>query len=194
MALASAEILDTLRLTLRSPRQAARVVMGWPLALGERWAILAVMAVASTLSATVFVTLAPESADPAMTMILANPVVFAAIQFGGLAVMSGLIFAVGRQFGGIGSFAEVLAIVGWIQVILFTLQLAQVVALILLPPLAVLIGLASLALTLWLLPCFIAELHGFRSAFLTFIGMVAAMFALVVLLSLILIFGFGVGS
>ena len=150
--------------------------------------------VAPTLSATVFVTLAPESADPAMTMILANPVVFAAMQFGGLAVMSGLIFAVGRQFGGIGSFAGVLAIVGWIQVILFTLQLAQVVALILLPPLAVLIGLASLALSLWLLPCFIAELHGFRSAFLTFIGMVAAMFALLVLLSLILIFGFGVGS
>ena len=194
MALASADIISTLRLTLRSPRQAARVVMGWPLALGERWAILAVMAVASTLSATVFVTLAPESADPAMTMILANPVVFAAMQFGGLAVMSGLIFAVGRRFGGIGSFSEVLAIVGWIQVILFTLQLAQVVALILLPPLAVLIGLASLALSLWLLPCFIAELHGFRSAFLTFIGMVAAMFALVVLLSLILIFGFGVGS
>lgn len=194
MALASADIISTLRLTLRSPRQAARVVMGWPLALGERWAILAVMAVASTLSATVFVTLAPESADPAMTMILADPIIFAAMQFGGLALMAGLIFVIGRRFGGIGSFAEVLAIVGWIQVILFTLQLAQVVALILLPPLAVLIGLASLALSLWLLPCFIAELHGFRSAFLTFIGMVAAMFALVVLLSLILIFGFGVGS
>lgn len=194
MALAGAAIINTLRLTLRSPRQAARVVMGWPLALGERWTILALMAVASTLSATVFVTLAPESADPAMTMILANPVIFAAMQFGGLAVMAGLIFAVGRQFGGIGSFAEGLAIVGWIQVILFTLQLAQIVALILLPPLAVLIGLASLALTLWLLPSFIAELHGFRSAILTFLGMVAAMFALVVVLSLILIFVFGLGA
>ena len=194
MAMAGSDIINAMRLTLREPRRAARVVIGWPLSTGERWTILALMAVGSTLSAELFVTLSPESAEPAMMVILANPFVFAAMQFGGLAVMASLIFAVGRQFGGLGSFAGALSIMGLIQAVLFVLQLAQIIALAILPPLAVVIGLASLVLTLVLMPNFIAELHGFRSAFLTFLGMIGAMVGLVVVLSLILIFVFGVGA
>ena len=194
MAMAGSYIIDAMRLTLREPRRAARVVIGWPLSTGERWTILALMAVGSTLSAELFVTLSPESAEPAMMVILANPFVFAAMQFGGLAVMASLIFAVGRQFGGLGSFAGALSIMGLIQAVLFVLQLAQIIALAILPPLAVVIGLASLVLTLVLMPNLIAELHGFRSAFLTFLGMIGAMVGLVVVLSLILIFVFGVGA
>ena len=194
MAMAGSDIINAMRLTLREPRRAARVVIGWPLSTGERWTILALMAVGSTLSAELFVTLSPENAEPAMIVILANPVVFAAMQFGGLAVMASLIFAVGRQFGGLGSFAGALSIMGLIQAVLFVLQLAQIIALAILPPLAVVIGLASLVLTLVLMPNLIAELHGFRSAFLTFLGMIGAMVGLVVVLSLILIFVFGVGA
>lgn len=193
MAMTLQDITSTLRLTLRQPRQAARVVIGWPLSPGERWTVLALMAVASTLSAEVFVALAPEGADPAMAMLLGNPVAFAAMQFGGLALMAGLIFAVGRQFGGTGGFAGGLAILGWLQVILFALQLAQIIAMAVLPPLAVVIGLASLVLTLWLMPNFIAELHGFRSAFKTFLGMMGSMVGLVLALSFVLVFVFGVG-
>ena len=193
MAMTLQDITSTLRLTLRQPRQAARVVIGWPLSSGERWTVLALMAVASTLSAEVFVALAPEGADPAMAMLLGNPVAFAAMQFGGLALMAGLIFAVGRRFGGTGGFADGLAILGWLQVILVALQLAQIIAMAVLPQLAVVIGLASLMLTLWLMPNFIAELHGFRSAFKTFLGMMGSMVGLVLALSFVLVFVFGVG-
>ena len=193
MAMTLQDITSTLRLTLRQPRQAARVVIGWPLSPGERWTVLALMAVASTLSAEVFVALAPEGADPAMAMLLGNPVAFAAMQFGGLALMAGLIFAVGRRFGGTGGFADGLAILGWLQVILVALQLAQIIAMAVLPQLAVVIGLASLMLTLWLMPNFIAELHGFRSAFKTFLGMMGSMVGLVLALSFVLVFVFGVG-
>ena len=194
MAMTSRDILLILRLTLRQPRHAARVVIGWPLSMGERWGILALLALGSTLSAEVFVALAPEAADPAMTLVLANPVIFAALQFGGLVLMAGLIFGIGRQFGGSGSFVGGLAILGWMQAILLGLQLAQIVALVILPPLAVVIGLASLGLSLWLMPSFIAELHGFRSAFKTFLGMIGASVGLVVALSVVLVVVFGVGG
>ena len=193
MAMTLQDITSTLRLTLRQPRQAARVVIGWPLSPGERWTVLALMAVASTLSAEVFVALTPEGVDPTMAMLLGNPVAFAAMQFGGLALMAGLIFAVGRRFGGTGGFADGLAILGWLQVILVALQLAQIIAMAVLPQLAVVIGLASLMLTLWLMPNFIAELHGFRSAFKTFLGMMGSMVGLVLALSFVLVFVFGVG-
>ena len=191
--MAGPDLIATFGLTLRQPRQAARRVIGWPLASGERWAILALMAVGSTLSAEVFVALAPDSCDPSMALILGIPFAFAALQLAGLAVMTGLIVTLGRQFGGTGSFHGGLAIMGWMQAILLVLQMAQVLALVLVPSLAVVIGLGSLVLTLWLMPNFIAELHGFRSAFLTLLGMIATLFALVLILSLVLIFAFGLG-
>lgn len=194
MALTLPDLIQTFTLSLRDPRQAARRVIAWPLSVNERWTVLALTAVTSTLSIELFVALAPEAADPAMASILVNPLAFAAMQFCGIVLMAGLIFVVGGRFGGTGSFADVLAVMGWMQVVLLALQLAQVVALILLPPLVGVIALISLGLTLWLMPSFIAELHGFRSAFLTFLAMVGTLFALVVVLSLALVFLFGLGA
>ena len=59
------------------------------------------------------------------------------------------------------------------------------------PSLAALIALLSIGLTVWILPNFIAELHGFRSAVTTFFGMVGVMVAVVVILSVLLVLLFG---
>ena len=70
---------------------------------------------------------------------------------------------IGRAFGGVGSLADAFLVVIWLQLIMLFVQLAQLLALILAPPLAGLLGLAGFVLFLWLLVNFIAELHGFRS-------------------------------
>lgn len=194
MALTLSELFQTAVLTLRDPRRAARRVMAWPLGRRERWTVLALTAVTSTLTSEVFVMLAPGAADPATAAILASPFAFALLQFAGIVLMSGLILGVGRRFGGVGTLDDVLAVMGWMQVMLLALQLAQVVALVLVPPLVGVLALGTLGLTLWLMPNFIAELHGFRSAFLTLLAMVGTMFALVVVLSLLLILVFGLGD
>ncbi len=188
------DFIGTLRLTLRNPRQAARVVMSWPFSQGERWTILALAAVSSTLLAELVATLSPDAVDSKLLMILEDPVLFAAIQFASLATIAGLIFIVGRQFGGVGTFNQGLSILGWIQFLLLALQMAQIVSMALLPPMAVVIGLGSLVLTLWLLPIFIAELHGFRSALVTFLGIIGTVVSVVVILSILLVLVLGVGG
>ena len=138
--------------------------------------------------------LAPDVADPLTAAVLANPLVFAGLQFAGLSIMAGLIFLGGRVFGGTGRFTEVLAVLGWIQVVLLALQLAQIAAILIVPSVAALIGLASIFLTLWILPNLIAEVHGFRSAIVTFFGMVGVMVGVVVSLSVVLVVVFGMGA
>lgn len=192
MTLTPNHLWQTARLTLADPRAAARRVIAWPLTRGERWTVLAFTATASTLAAEVFVMLSPPVTDPAMATILASPLLFAAMQFAGIALMAVLMRTVGGRFGGVGTFDGALAVVGWMQVILLALQVVQVLALALLPPLVGIIALVSLGVTLWVMPNMIAELHGFRSAFLTLLGMVGTLFALVLSLSVLLLLVFGV--
>ena len=182
----------TLRLTVQQPRQAARLVIGWPLGLGERWTILALAAALSTLSARLVVALVPEGSDAMSALVRSSPLGFAALQLAVLALMALLIFVGGRTFGGLGRFSDGLAVLGWVQAVLFVLQLAQIAALVILPGLAEVIALASIGLTLWILPNFIAELHGFRSALATFFGILGTMAVLVVALSVLLAVVFGV--
>ena len=194
MALMPDDILLTARLTLRDPKAGVRIVMGWPLTVTELWLVLALLASLSALLAEVMVGLTSGEVDPTMAVMLQSPLGFAAVQFLGLGVMAVLLFAIGRPFGGTGQFAQALAAVGWLQCILLVVQIAQIVAILVLPVLALLIAVGSLVLAIWLLTNFTAELHGFRSLFLTLLAIVAAFMGMIVLLSIALIVVFGVGA
>ncbi len=191
MPMSARDLVQTGQLTLRNPREAARVVMGWPLSLGELWSVLALTAVISALVAQFVVAQSPQDVDPVLGLMLSSPLSFALIQFIGLGILVLLTYVLGRQFGGKGSFAGTLALIGWLQVILMVLQLAQVAALVLLPPLALMISLFSVVLFAWLLTSFTAELHGFTSLIRTFSGMVASFIGLSVLLALFLVLVLG---
>jgi hypothetical protein len=194
MPMSFRDLVQTGRLTLQKPREGARMVMNWPLAVGELWLVLALTAVVSALLAELLVTQTPEGVDPVLAMMMSSPIWFAAIQFGGLAILTTLIFWIGRKFGGRGSFAGALALIGWLQSILVVVQVAQIVALFVLPPFALVISLISLVLFLWLLTSFIAELHGFKSLGWTFAGMIGAFFGMTVTLSVILVLVLGLGA
>ena len=165
------------RLTLEDPRAATRALLSEGVPMPARTAGLLLVAVVSALLASVQLGLSPQPMDPISAFMLASPFRAAVVQWGFLALSVLLIHRVGRAFGGGGSFADALLVVVWLQVLMLVVQALQLVTGLLVPPLAGLIGLAGFALFLWLMTCFIAELHGFASRGKVFMVMVLTAFA-----------------
>lgn len=178
------------QLTLQNPRPAARVLLAEGVPMRARTAGLLLVAVVSALLASLQVGLTPQPLDPLSAFMLASPIRAAVVQWLFLALSVVLVHQVGRAFGGRGSFPDALLIVVWLQLLMLALQVLQLVVTFFSPALAGLIGLAGFGVFLWLMTTFIAELHGFTSRGLVFLGMVlsclAAGFVLGILLILIL--------
>lgn len=166
--------LDTLaglmRLTLRSPRRGAAAVLAMKLPTPARWVAFWLMVVGSALGVHLSFVLQPAELQEVVGHLMSSPFRTALMQ-GVVMLVSVIAMAqVGRWFGGRGRFDDALILAAWLQAILLALQVVQLVALLILPPLADLLGLVALFLMFWLLTEFVAELHGFRSAVLVFIG------------------------
>ncbi len=162
-----------LRLTLVDPRAAAHALIALNLPSSVGWMALLLMTVlSSTLGFSGFL-IAPVDMDPAMQTLFGSPLRTALLQGLALASTAVLAFWVGQRFGGVGRLAQALVLVSWAQLPPLLLQLAQIIALVLAPTAAPLIGLAGFALYTVILSLFIAELHGFRSGPLVFLGMLA---------------------
>lgn len=162
------------QLTLQDPRQAARVLLAEDVPMRARTAGLLLVAVVSALLASLQVGTDLQGLDPLSAFMLASPFRAALFQWLFLALSVVLIHRVGRAFDGRGSLPDALLIVVWLQLLMLALQLLQLAATLVAPPLSGIIGLAGFALFLWLMTAFIAELHGFRNRGLVFFGMVLA--------------------
>jgi hypothetical protein len=180
-------LLSLAQLTLQNPRQAARALLSEGVPMRARTAGLLLVAVVSALLASLQVGLNPQTLDPFSAFMLASPFRAAIFQWLFLALSVGLIYRVGRAFGGTGSLPDALLIVVWLQMLTLALQVLQLVATIIAPPLAGIIGLGGLVLFLWLMTSFISELHGFKSRGLVFLGMVLTAIAAGLVLGIVLI-------
>lgn len=175
------------KLTLQDPRQATRVLLAEGVPVPARTAGLMLVAVVSALLASLQIRLSPQDLDPLSALMLASPFRAAIVQWVFLALSVVLIHRVGRAFGGIGSFPDALLIVVWLQCLTLVLQLLQLVSSVIAPPLAGIIGLGGFVLFLWLMTHFIAELHGFHSRGLVFVGMVLTALAAGLVIGTVLI-------
>lgn len=178
------------QLTLQDPRRAARVLLAEGVPLPARTAGLLLVAVVSALLASLQTGTDPQKLDPVTAFMLASPFRAAIVQWLFLALSVVLIHRVGRAFGGRGSFPDALLVVVWLQLLMLALQVLQLAATFLAPPLAGVIGLVGLGVFFWLMTTFISELHGFASRGKVFLGMVVTCigvgFGLGILLILIL--------
>lgn len=185
-----ARLVGLARLTLQDPRQAARVLLAEGVPMRARTGGLLLVAILTALMANLQFGAGARSLDPFSAFMLASPIRTAVVQWGFLALSVLLIHRVGRAFGGRGSFADALLIVVWLQVLMLGFQVLQLVVAPILPGLAGVIGLVSFVVYFWLMTHFIAELHGFTSRGLVFLGIMltglAAGFVLGVLMILIL--------
>jgi hypothetical protein len=180
-------LLALAQLTLRDPRKATRALLAEGVPMRARTAGLLLVAVVSALLASLQVGLEPQALDPFSAFMLASPFRAAVFQWLFLALSVGLIYRVGRAFGGVGSLPDALLIVVWLQLLTLVLQVLQLLASVLAPPLAGIIGLGGFVLFLWLMTGFIAELHGFRSRGMVFLGMIVSAIATGFVLGIVLI-------
>ena len=160
------------QLTLQEPRQAARALLAEGVPMPARTVGLLLVAVLSSLLASLQVGSDLSELDPISRFMLASPFRAAVFQWLFLVLTVILIHRVGRAFGGHGSFPDALLVVVWLQLPLLALQVVQLAATLFVPPLAGIIGLGGFALFLWLMTVFVAELHGFRALGKVFLGIV----------------------
>lgn len=180
-------ILSLARLTLQDPRQATRALLSEGVPMRARTGGLLLVAVVSAVFASLQLGSAPQALDPLSAFMLASPFRAAVVQWLFLALTVVLVHRVGRVFGGRGSFPDALLVVVWLQLLTLAIQVLQLAATLIAPPLAGIIGLGGFVLFLWLMTAFIAELHGFRSRGLVFLGMVLTALGVGLVLGFVLI-------
>jgi hypothetical protein len=190
MNLSFKALIAAARYTLQNPRAGARVILSLGLTTGQAFVALVLIAVLSTLLTAASFLIAPFPPEAGVQMLFANPLELAVMQTAVLAFGAALVYLVGRKFGGRGTLAGAVALIAWTEFILSLLQVAQIVALVILPPLAEVIGLLGLLVFLWLLSQFVAELHGFASAWkvlfvILVTGLLASFAVAVVLVSVL---------
>lgn len=175
-----ADFKPVLGLTFRNPEAAARALIAAGLPMQARWmaALLTVSlsAILAMLSALIF-GMTPGDLPP-MLAALYSPLAMAGVQFCAIILAAGLMTSVGRLFGGVGRFEDALLLTVWIEMMLLLVQVVQLVASVILPPVAGLLGIVSIVLFLWLTVHFVKALHGFRNVLLVFLSLIGTAFAI----------------
>jgi hypothetical protein len=184
-------LMRLVRDTLRDPRGTARGLLAMGLPVPARWIALALIAAISAILAHLAFALSAARA-PVESPPLPSPLMTAALQYAVLVGTAVAVHLIGRRFGGRGTLPDSVLVVVWLQFILVVVQVAQLVALVVLPPLADVFSVAGLVLFLWLLTAFVAELHGFDSLGRVFGGILISLFALAFALALVVTLLFGV--
>lgn len=174
-------------LTLQDPKRAAHALLAEDVPMRARSAGLLLVAVVSALVASLQIGPLPQEMDPFSAFMLASPFRTAVMQWLFLALTVVLVHRVGLAFGGRGSFPDALLVVVWLQLLMLALQIVQLFATMISPPLAGIIGLVGFGVFLWLMTIFIAELHGFASRGLVFLGMVLSGLAAGFVLGIVMI-------
>ncbi len=167
------------------PRQAARGVMG----LGVPQNVVLTAAIAVTCAGLVLtwamVLVGPGVVDGVTAAIFGNPILSAAAEFVGMLLVAFVTARVGRALGGTGTFQEALTLIVWLNAVMLLVQFAQLVLMVVAPPIAGMIGLATLLWALWVFANFVAELHGFRNPLMVLGGVILTAIVLVFAISIL---------
>lgn len=187
-------VLELVRFSVQSPRSAVRQILAMAIPYAARWLLFLLVISASAVLTHVGFDLLPQDDRAFMETAMSSPLRTAILQAGCLLMAVLAVHRVGRWRGGTGNFADSLLLVGWLQFILLCLQITQIIALLILPPVAEIIGVIGLVLSFWLLTQFILELHGFQSAWKVFLGILGVLVSAAMAASLVLVLVLGAGG
>lgn len=167
------------------PREAARTVLAqMPPPQMLLQAALAVTCVGMVLG-YVAVLISGGPTDPVSAMLVRDPIIGAAVQFAIMLMVAALTYRIGGLFGGTGSFAGALTVIIWLNFVMLAIQVVQIAAMLVVPPLAGLVALAAIFWLLWAFANFVLELHGFRSPFVVLGVSILSAIVLVFALSMV---------
>jgi hypothetical protein len=182
-------LISLVLLTLREPRSAAQMMLAlnWPRA--ARWQALVLISVLSTMVVQLMQIITGSTGQMILLGFTVSPAVGLGIgQLLMLCAGAYAMTAIGRWTGGRGDLDGAIILLTWLQVVLFTFQVLQVLLLFILPSLSDALALAAFVISFWLLTVFVAELHGFTRLGMVFLGIVATLVGLAVGLAILLSF------
>ncbi|OYU16916.1 MAG: hypothetical protein CFE34_18480 [Rhodobacteraceae bacterium PARR1] len=182
MELSVANIWILLRLTVMNPGQAAQFLLRLPILGRNRFAVLLVVSALSAAVLWATYAMFPMTMPDGTELEPVGPLSWAVMVGGGVLITTGLIFVGGRVAGGKAAFSDLILLVSWFQFLQLALYIAQMVLIVLLPPLGALVALASVGLTLWVLANFIKVANGFASVLGPILGIIGAMVLVFLLL------------
>ncbi len=175
------DLKTLVRLSVTEPEKGAAAILALNPPLPARWMLMGFAVSLGVVLAYLLPVLSGRGGD------LPMPFVAAGVQGGMNIAAVVLATTVGRMFGGRGRFEDALLLVGWLQLLMSGVQLIQLVAMLVMPPLAGLIMVAAVALFFWLLSGFVSTLHGFKSRFMVLLGTLGTLFAAAFVLSFVLL-------
>lgn len=168
-------ILNLTLFSVQSPRAAARTLIAMQLPDGARWMLFVLSVIGSALASHIGFRFLPPDAQVLWADAMSRPILGAVMQTAFWLLAAIALQGLGRWGDRQGSFADTLLLLSWWQVLFFCLQTAQILALLILPPVGEWMGLVGLILLLWLLTQFMLELHGFHHFWRVFPGVIAAL-------------------
>lgn len=180
-------LVALLKLTFQAPRRAAAQLIQLGMPDSARWAALVLMAVASAIVMHAVAVMAPSVGPEGEVTALPGPFFWAGMVGFGMGMTALLAYGVGRWRGGRGTLPDAVLLVAWLQVVQLALVFVQMLLLVLVPPLASVLELASVVIFLWLLTNFVAELHGFRSVGMVLAGVLATFVVMVLVMTVVLL-------
>ena len=161
------------RNSVRDPALAVRQLQALDLPMPARWMALLLVVVLSAILGTLAVRIFPALTEGGLGIPVLSPMARVILQTAGMVLTAWLIAVVGRAFGGRGDFPDALLVVIWLEFLLLSAQSAQILLMLVFPFLGSLLGIGALLLVVWLTVQMIKALHGFSSAVLVFICMMA---------------------
>lgn len=182
MELSVANLWHLLRLTVTKPGQAAELLLGLPIIGGMRFVTMAVVACLSAVALSATYAAFPMTMPDGTPAPQIGPLSWAVMIGAGVMITAGVIFLCSRLAGGRASFTDLILLMSWFQFLQLALYVAQMVLVVLLPPLGALVALASVGLTFWILAHFIKSANGFASVLGPFLGIIGAVVLMVFIL------------
>ncbi|WP_323037076.1 hypothetical protein [Pararhodobacter sp.] len=175
-------LVALLRLSVADPIAGGRAIIALRPSLQLRWMLL----MAAILVSVVLIYVLPILTGEADKM--PSPWSFAAGQAALNVLVVCLVAYVGRGFGGTGSFADALLLMGWLQAVTVIMLIGQLAVIVVIPMLGFPVTMVSIVVSLWMLTGFICALHGFRSRILVLMGGIMVFSITTFVLAFVLLF------
>ncbi|MBN2761045.1 MAG: YIP1 family protein [Rhodobacteraceae bacterium] len=179
MDLTLSSVLALIRATLTAPRDTAARLVAMNPPDDARWLGFVIVVVLSVLVGQASILLLGEDGFGGSMIFMA---VFQTMILLGLVVA---VQGIGRLAGGKGTFPDALLLLAWLQFVMIAVQVAQLLVLLIVPPLFGLVTLVALAIFMWLLVNFTMALHGFTSVLRVVVVTIFAFFALAMIMAIV---------
>lgn len=171
--------------TLRDPQGVARGLIAAGIPAEARWIAVALVAVLAVISLDLALWIVPES-EPTVFSLLSNPWLGLPLQVVSILLIAAVMTGAGRPLGGRGRYADALTLTAWIEFVMVVAQAAQIVSMVILPPLSLLISVGSLVLFVWLVVHFTAALHGLANLGQVLLAVIVGFVLVIMLVALML--------